>query len=126
MNEEYDSAFKAIADLPSFIAYLEETSPDEWLTDHVRTEDNSKNCVMGHLMNFVYGKEQRTPGLAWDAFEEMWATTYMSYDVNDGRNLKYQQATAKDRIIAYLKDLWMGLEKPTWQYMEDDHARAVG
>lgn len=45
--------------LEPFIAYLETTTDDEWQTDTVRDKDNSKNCVMGHLINWAYGKDYK-------------------------------------------------------------------
>lgn len=105
-----------IEDLQGFIRYLQSTRDDEWQTGTVRNQDNTKNCVMGHLVNYIYGKNYDgiiTP--AWDWFEEIWATTYMTYPVNDGKNPKYQQGSARERVIAYLTNLWLGVEKPTWQ-----------
>ena len=59
---------------------------------------------------------------AWDLFEARWATTFMIYPVNDGiplkwMNFKYDQATPRERIIAYLENLRDGKEKSTQDLM---------
>lgn len=121
MNKEIE----ALKNLDSFIAYLEQTKPDEWVTDIVRSKDG-KNCMFGHLVNWYYGKEHKGNVMPiWDIFEEMWATTYMIYPVNDGEspkwmNYKYDQKTAKERVIAYLKNLNEDKEKNTSQLMKED------
>lgn len=108
-----------VANLQAFIAYCEATKPEDWALDVVRTKDG-KNCLLGHLVDYVYGKGYEGNIMpAWDTFEEMWATQFMFYPVNDGQSVKYQQPTAKARVIAYLKDLWLGLETPTWKLMEE-------
>lgn len=124
MSEE-----KALKDLSSFISYLENTKDSEWQTNRVRSKDNQKNCVMGHLVNWYYGKgyhENISP--IWDTFESMWATTYMIYPVNDGESPKwmnesYNQKTPRERCIAYLKNLNPGKEKNTRQLYEEDVKR---
>ena len=108
-----------VEDLPAFIRYLESTTPEEWQVDTVRNKGNTKNCVMGHLVNYVYGKEfTGSISGAWDYFEEAWSSTYVIYPVNDGEDPNYPQDTAKARVIAYLSDLWLGLRTPTWRGME--------
>ena len=114
-----DTVESKVADLHSFITYCENTNCDEWATDVVRTKDG-KNCLLGHLVNYVYGRNYEGNIMpAWDLFEEMWATEFMFYPINDGDNPKYKQNTAKERCIAYLKNLWLGLEKPTWKLWEE-------
>lgn len=108
-----------VLDLPSFIRYLENTKDSEWVCDIVRSKGNTKNCVMGHLVNYVYGKDyQDSISLAWDIFEEIWSTTFYIYEVNDGNHKRYPQDTPKARIIKYLSNLWLGLETPTWRAYE--------
>lgn len=124
---EFEQAVKRLSDLDPFIAYLEDTTDDEWQVDTVRNKGNTKNCVMGHLVNWYYGKNyEGSISLAWDVFEEMWATTYMIYPVNDGNtkmvawmNQKYNQASPKQRVIAYLKNLRDGKEKTTNQLYQE-------
>jgi hypothetical protein len=114
-----EEAVQALTDLRPFIAYLEQTSADQWAVDVVRTVGNKQNCLFGHLVNWHYGSDYEGDiSPIWDWFEEMWATTYQVYPVNDGQNPKYPQATPKARTIAYLKNLWLGLEIPTWRGME--------
>lgn len=118
--EPWETTVKRLTDLSPFISYLEKTSPDEWQVDTVRSVGNTKNCVMGHLVNWYYGKDwQGSVSPVWDWFEEMWATTYMIYPVNDGGNPKYKQPTARERVIAYLKDLRDGKEKTSVQLWEE-------
>lgn len=120
-----EEVIEKLSDLSPFINYLEQTKESEWLCDTVRNKGNTKNCVMGHLVNWFYGEGyEGNISSAWDWFEEMWATTYMIYPVNDGKspewmNFTYDQGTPKQRVIAYLKNLWLGLEKPTWQLWEE-------
>jgi hypothetical protein len=108
-----------VEDLPAFIAYLESTSPDEWLLDTVRNVGNTKNCLFGHLINYIYGKDYTgTISPAWDLFEELWSTDFVIYPINDGKDPNYPQATARERIIRYLSDLWLGIRTPTWRGMQ--------
>ncbi len=115
--------------LEAFIAYLETTTDDEWQTDTVRNQDNSKNCVMGHLVNWAYGKDYNgNVAPIWDWFEESWATTYMVYPVNDGQsptwmNHGYDQVTPKARVIAYLRNLLDGRELTTYEIMDEHESQ---
>lgn len=124
MNREIE----ALKNLDSFIAYLEATKPEDWATDVVRTRDG-KNCVMGHLVRWFHGdNNEGSISPIWDLFEEMWATTYMIYPVNDGdsppwMNYKYDQSTAKERVVAYLKNLNSGREKTTGQLWDESVAK---
>jgi hypothetical protein len=97
--------------LDAIIRHMEGTKPEEWATDVVRTA-GGENCFFGHLFN--YGGN-----LLWGMFEELYATEYMIYPVNDGTNKKYPQATAKERVLAYLKDLRDGKAKTTRQLMDE-------
>lgn len=105
--------------IQDLIDYLEKTREEDWIFDRVRDKDG-KGCVMSHIFDFGGGDERGDDGftlggMAWDFFEEAWATTYMIYPVNDGENRKYVQKTPKQRCIAYIKDLRDGLEKNTQQ-----------
>lgn len=121
---EIEEVYKRLSSLEPFIEYLENTKDDEWIVDIVRSKDNARNCVMGHLINWFYGKDYTGPiSNAWDIFEEMWATTYMIYPINDGKspswmNFVYDQTTPKARVVAYIKNLVEGKEKTTHQLME--------
>lgn len=105
--------------LSRIIAYMEATPDESWTTDVVRTKDG-KNCFYGHLHALGGGDNQHGGSQLWDYFEECYATTYMLYPVNDGENPKYPQASAKHRVIVYLKDLELGKEKTTHQLMAED------
>jgi hypothetical protein len=101
---EIEEVYKRLRNLEPFIAYLEHTNDDEWLVDIVRSQGNVQNCVMGHLVNWFYGKDYvGSISIAWDTFEEMWATTYMIYPVNDGKspgwmNFAYDYPTPKQEL----------------------------
>lgn len=117
--------YEALLTLDQFINYLEATSPNDWAVDVVRSKDSKKNCVFGHLVNWYYGKDYKGNVMPiWDVFESMWATSYMIYPVNDGdspkwMNHKYDQKTAKERTISYLKNLKQGKEKNTEQLFKE-------
>lgn len=105
-------------DLGSFIKYCEKTKPEEWYLHKVRNKGNTRNCLYGHLVNWYYGKDwdgNITP--IWDAFEEV-GSTYYIYPINDGQNPKYPQKTARERCIAYLKNIESGDELWTWEAMD--------
>ena len=129
MEKEYQS----LANLNPFIKYLEDTKEEEWAVDVVRTK-NGANCMFGHLVNWFYGKDYKDNIMPiWDAFESMWATSYMVYPVNDGQapkwmNEKYEQKTPKGRVVAYLKNLRDKKEKNTddlWKESEVSSAPSV-
>lgn len=128
-----ETEYQSLIDLNPFIEYLEKTSENEWVVDVVRTQ-NGKNCMFGHLVNWFYGKEYKENIMPiWDAFESMWATSYMIYPVNDGEapkwmNEKYEQKTPKERVIAYLKNLRDGKEDTTevlWNQPLPSHLELV-
>lgn len=121
--DTYEQAAKKLANLQPFIQYLQDTEESEWAVDVVRTKDG-KNCLFGHLVDWFYGKGyEGSINAAWDMFEAMWMTTYVIYDVNDGKNPKYQQPTPKQRVLAYMKNLWLGLEEDTQTGMANGAAR---
>lgn len=115
----WKEAAEKLDDLSPFIQYCIDTHEDEWRVDTVRNSDNTENCLFGHLCNWAYGKDhQGSISTIWDMFEEIWSSTFYVYDVNDGKNTKYQQDTPKQRCIAYLKDMWLGKEETVYSYME--------
>lgn len=95
--------------LPTFINYLKNTSIDSWCTNVYRTSDG-KNCLYGHLVEFV-GNDHCNDAI--DIFENLYATTYMVFPVNDGRSEIYKQNNPRDRCIAYLQNMVNGIEKTT-------------
>lgn len=123
-NQPIKTPYEALKDLKQFILYLENTNDEEWQVDTVRNEGNTKNCCMGHLVNWYYGEDyEGSVSDVWDWFEEYWATTYMIYPVNDGQDPLYQQSTPRKRIIAYLKDLNSGKAKNTRVLWEEAKQR---
>ena len=112
-------------DIDSLITYLENTAEESWQTDTVRSKDGKTGCVMSHIFDWGGGDERGPEGYtkgaeAWDWFEEVWATTYMIYKINDGEDERYQQPTPRQRSIAYIKDLRDGKEKTVQQLMRED------
>lgn len=106
-------------EIQKLIDYLETTKEENWIIDRVRTKDG-KGCVMSHIFDFGGGDNGGSN--AWDFFEEVWATTYMIYPVNDGQNPKYQQKTPKERCIAYIKELRDGKEKTTQDHWKESES----
>lgn len=119
-----DWAFMQLANLDAVISYMETTVEEAWRTETVRSADGSTNCFFGHLFNM--GADDEQGSALWNWFEELWATTYMIYPVNDGRNEKYQQKTPKKRVLAYLRALADGTEMTTGQSMEAEYQRRMG
>lgn len=114
---------EGIFPLQELIDYLEKTSSDNWMTKVCRRDN--KNCLLGHVFEFG-GGETKEEGATYnkgtkalDFFEGFYATTYMFYPVNDGEHPKYQQPTAKERCITYLKDLRDGKEKTTIELLAE-------
>lgn len=102
--------------ITEIINYMKKTPENSWCTNVVRSKDWKSNCFFGHLHAMCSNDEEAT--FNWDMFEEQWATTYMIYPVNDWENPKYQQATPKQRVLAYLKALKNWEEKTTYELME--------
>lgn len=113
-----------IAKLDDIITYMEGTPESTWGVDVVRsTGENGEqlDCFFGHL--FTMGRDEIESNKLWDWFESAWSTTYGIYPVNDGENPAYQQATPKQRVLAYLRALRAGEETTTMQSMELDSLR---
>jgi len=121
INNTFDEAIERLStDLNSFIKYCEATKPSDWYLHKVRNNRNTKNCLYGHLVNWYYGKDWTgNVSPIWDAFEEV-GTTFYVYPINDGTNPKYPQKTARDRCIAYLKNVQSGDELWSEAAMEAD------
>jgi hypothetical protein len=105
--------------LNKLIEYLESTEDDAWLIGHCRSKDGTKNCLMGHVFDWG-GGDAGQGGVAVALFEECIATTYMFFPINDGEDPRYQQPTARQRCIAYLKDIQSGKEPDCNQLMEQE------
>lgn len=114
-----DWAYKTLADLGPLITHLETTREEDWQTDIVRSGDGTRNCFFGHL--HAWGGDDAHGSALWDAFEELWSTSYRIYPVNDGKNPDYKQPTAKQRVLAYLRNLGSGAELTTCQSMEAEY-----
>ncbi|AXF52399.1 MAG: hypothetical protein [Caudoviricetes sp.] len=101
-------------ELSKVLEFLKNTEEESWCVDVVKTKDG-KNCLFGHI--FDYGGSE-----CFDWFENI-ATTYMVYPVNDGKHPRYQQDTPKKRCISYVENLLNGIEKTTYQLMEEEYDR---
>lgn len=96
---------------------MEGTDENSWQTDTCRSQDGTKHCFFSHLFNMG-------GNYFWEIFESRFATEYMMFPVNDGKNDNYQQPTIKERCIAYLKDLRDGKTETTEQCFKDyDNSR---
>jgi hypothetical protein len=98
------------------IAHLEKTSDASWAVDVVRTRDGC-NCVMGHVFD-MGGGDEKLANEWWDFFEGGIASTYRIFPVNDGHNPDYQQATPKQRCLAYINNVLVGVEQTTYESMD--------
>lgn len=106
-NKDYDL-------LDEMITLVKSTEDNAWCTDVVRSQDGKRNCFFGHLFDYYEKKGgEKLANRMWDKFENIWATTYMVYAVNDGDNPGYQQSTPKQRILAFLENLRNGIEDST-------------
>lgn len=105
-----------LMDLDAIIPYLEKTTEESWCIDVCRTKEG-RNCMLGHLHEYGGGDEGFGSDVC-ELFEEMYATTYMFFPVNDGQHPDYQQDTPKERCIAYLKAIQSGDEMTTYQSMD--------
>lgn len=103
---------KNLPDSKTIVEYLERTNEDSWCVDVVKTTDG-RNCLYGHLFDLG-------GNAMFDTFEYL-ATTFMVYPVNDGLNKDYQQKTAKDRCVAYVKDLLSGKQKTAMQFFDEGY-----
>ena len=124
--------------LDLIIEHLESTAADDWQTDVVRRDDPNgvtRNCFFGHLYDLAGGDDPfpveakyrpETCGSHWwNWFENRWATTFRLYPINDGQDHEYPQATAKERVIAFLRDLRSGRQLATEASMDADYARGL-
>lgn len=129
------AARKQLENLESLRAYMASTREDQWNLDTVRSADGERNCFFGHLFNYGQqlalnaGSESATAekfaNRMWEAFEDMWTTTYYVYPINDGKNPKYLQETPRQRCLALLDALWSGEEETTEQSMERQYRHCL-
>lgn len=101
--------------IDQIISYMENTTEESWCEKKVRV--GITNCFFGHLFNME--EDEKEANRLWDMFEEVWATTYMIYPVNDWEHIAYQQDNPKDRIVAYLGDLRDWKSMTTRDYLEE-------
>lgn len=98
--------------LDEVIAHLE-TTPEEswWAGPTYRSPDGTQHCALSHI-------EVRHGMQAMDLFEEVWSSSTVIGLINDGKNPRYPQATAKARSLAFLQALRAGDEQDTHTSME--------
>lgn len=106
------------------LEYLKKTDEDDWLVDKCREtslkDNKTRNCLIGHIYNYGCSYDPIDGGnFACSIFEECWATSFMYYPVNDGKHLKYQQSSPKERCVKYIEDLISGEEKTTLDCWKD-------
>lgn len=129
----YDAASQLLRDLSSLRAHLAATDDGDWQTEVCRSADGSRNCLLGHVFEWGIAQREalgalgaRTRDLTDDqlgsaavqAFEELWATSYVYFRVNDGHHSRYQQATARERVLAFVDDLAAGHMLTTLESMD--------
>lgn len=103
--------------IDSLIEYLEETKEEDWCEDVVMTKDG-KCCLLGHVHNYGTKKFRNGPK-TYEMFEQLYATEFMVFPVNDGKNSRYPEATPKQRCVTYVKNLRDGSEKTTLDHMRE-------
>ena len=108
-----------LENLDAIIAHMEATAEDSWRVDTVRSKDGATNCFFGHL--FAMAPDDEHGSALWSGFENLWASTYMVFPINDGTNPRYPQATPKQRVLAYLRDLRDGNAKAAPELLEEDY-----
>lgn len=106
-----------LLDINNIISYMEKTDEDSWYMKVCRTK-GGENCLFGHLFDYGGGDNGKGSFIC-DWFEEMYATVYMFFSINDGEHPDYPQKTPKQRIVAYLKDLRDGKQQTTQQLMDE-------
>lgn len=103
--EKYGEDYKAF--IQDFIPYLEATPEESWIDVVFANTDTSKRCVIWHFIGFV-GQDnpdvKRSSNLDWYDSNVCFIQR-AGCEVNDGNHPDYQQATPKQRSIAYLKNL---------------------
>lgn len=119
MSAASDWADARLENLDPIITYMESTAEDAWRVDTVRSKDGTTNCFFGHL--FAMAPDDQHGSELWSGFENLWASTYMVFPINDGTNPRYPQATPKQRILAYLRDLRDGNAKTVPELLEEDY-----
>jgi len=118
IRKKTNKIVKRLSNLDSLINYLQKTKKEDWMLGVCASKNWKKRCLLGHIFYWGWGDDW-----SWsetiDIFEDMRATTYMFYPVNDWQHPKYKQKHAKDRCIQYLKDLQLWKRKTTQQLCED-------
>ena len=114
-----------------YIITLKNTKDTDWCIDVVRNKEG-QNCLFGHIHKmgskgvYIDGKflsGDSGGGRLWDWFECAISSTYQIYLINDGKNPKYQQKTAKERCIAFIENVYSGKEQNTMESMEECASR---
>ena len=127
MTTETTIDYRTLLNMDNILAWLANTSDDQWCVDYCGEEregvpGGAAFCARGHLL--VYAAASGMERGFDDVFHEVWATEFMYYRVNDGKHPKYQQATPRERVMAYFTDLRDGRELTTYKLMEADMNRA--
>lgn len=98
--------------LARVIAMVESTDPESWWPGPTfRSPDGTQHCVLAHI-------EDQMGMTAMEQFEETWSNSYVIGLINDGEKPGYQQATPKERCMAYLENLSRGVELSILEEMD--------
>lgn len=117
--EVYGDDYKAF--LRDFIPYLESKREDEWIDIIFANKDTSKRCVIYHFLGFVgqdYPEANCSNNLDWYEANVCFIQR-AGCEVNDRNHPDYQQATPKQRSIAYLKNLLAGKELTPMEMLDE-------
>lgn len=125
MNNE---KFKMLSDshqrvefLKDFFSYLSKTNEDDWCTDICRIEGGKqKNCFIGHFVNFMEISDDEIASDAIDLLEGSIITSFIYYQVNDGKHPDYPQSNPKERCLNMVLDLISGKLSMTLEGMQQE------
>jgi len=114
----YGSDYKRF--LMDFIPYLESKPESEWIDSIFTNTDTSKRCVIYHFLGFVgQDNPHSNCGNNLDWYESCICPIQKAgCFVNDGNDPDYQQASPKQRSIAFLENLLEGKELTTMQALD--------
>lgn len=97
--------------------FYREIPDNEWGTRRLISQDGTACCAMGHLQavkqHGIFFERIPIPNsfrsVRIKALQSIMALTATSIAaINDGENMRYQQPTPRERIIAFLQDVQQG------------------
>lgn len=87
-------------DVDYFIKKFEAIPEERWCTGYYHKEDRTKFCALGHCGRFVSDADS----IESLALRRVFHPAVVSI-INDNGNIRYSQATPKQRILAALYDI---------------------